>query len=109
MSLIVTMDSFHSKTFHNSQVVVKKFQMRDDSNLECNKIAIHKMTFQYCIKMEKKQNLVAVRGVFVMMPRGVPRAITTWTWVLRGGSRTQNLTEGPKFGPKASGASSKSI
>ena len=44
-----------------------------------------------------------------MVPRGVPRAITTWTWVLRRGSQTQNSNEGPKFSPRASGTSSKNI
>ena len=39
----------------------------------------------------------AVRGVFVILPRGVLRAITTWTWVFKRGSRTQNSTEGPKL------------
>jgi hypothetical protein len=48
-----------------------------------------------------------VRGFFVMVPRGVPREITTWAWVLKGGSRTQNSTKDPKFGPRASGTSSK--
>ena len=49
------------------------------------------------------------RGVFVIVPCGVPRAITMWTWVLRRGSRTQNSTESLKSGPSASGASSKNI
>ena len=44
-----------------------------------------------------------------MMPRVVPRAIATWTWVLRRGSRIQNSTEGPKSGLRANGASSKNI
>ena len=41
------------------------------------------------------------------MPCVVPRAITTCTWVLRRGSRTQNSTKGPKFGLRTNGASSK--
>ena len=36
-----------------------------------------------------------MRGVFVMVPCGVPRAITTWTWVLRWG-----VVE-PKIQPRA--------
>ena len=48
-----------------------------------------------------------VRGIFVMVPRVVPRVITTWTWVLIRGSRTQNSTEGPKLGPRANETSSK--
>jgi hypothetical protein len=45
----------------------------------------------------------------VMVPRVVPRMITTWTWVLIRGSQsqTQNSTKGPKLGPRANGTSSK--
>ena len=48
-----------------------------------------------------------VRGVFVLVPRVVPRAITTCTWALWRGSRTQNSIEGPKVGLRANGASFK--
>ena len=43
----------------------------------------------------------------MLVSRVTPRTVITWTWVLRRGSRTQNSTEGPKFGPRANGASSK--
>ena len=33
--------------------------------------------------------LPTVKGVFVSMPRVVPRATATWTWVLKRRSRTQ--------------------
>ncbi len=44
-----------------------------------------------------------------MVPHGVSRGITMWTWVLRRESRTQNSTESLKFGPRANRASSKNI
>ena len=50
-----------------------------------------------------------MRGVFVTMPRGMPRTITTWTLILKKGSRTQNSTEGLKFGPRTNGTLLKDI
>jgi hypothetical protein len=45
--------------------------------------------------------------LFVLVPRVAPRAVATCIWALWRGSRTQNSTEGPKFGPRANGVSSK--
>ena len=44
---------------------------------------------------------------FVLVPHVAPRAVATCTWALWRGSRTQNSIEGPKFSPRANGASSK--
>ena len=37
-----------------------------------------------------------VRGVFVIVPRGMPRAITTWAWILK-----KKGVVKPKIQPKA--------